>query len=177
MTFIICNKHIFIRIESDSVTSSSFARVLQTLDSRVWNEDDKVRISLSDELGPFPTLIKTLDSKPSGLVIPLSGFQGWVRPRLDCSSFCPQNPFPMFSGQHSSGAKSSPGLSLKLTEYRFPSLKSCDQSSIKTCKSATYFRHVISVPLYYSNETKKRTYIFKMSELIVDSCWRRNNWD
>ena len=92
MTFIICNKHIFRRIESDSVTSSSFARVLQTLDSRVWNEDDKVRISLSDELGPFPTLIKTLDSKPSGLVIPLSGFHGRVRPRWDCSSFCPQKP-------------------------------------------------------------------------------------
>jgi len=90
MTFIICNKHIFIWIESDSVTSSSFARVLQTLDSIVWNGNDTVRISLSGELGPFPTLIKTLDSKPSGLVIPLSGFYGRVRPR--CSSFCPRKP-------------------------------------------------------------------------------------
>ena len=155
MPFIVCNKHCFSRIESDSIPSSSFDGVPQTIKG-----DDIVRVFLSGKLGPFPTLIKTLDSEPSGLVIPLSGLYDLSLARLKYR--CLYDPGSDFFASPSYRSWE-PGSYIFRTAFSFGqiftgSFVETDRikiSVLKTYDSATYDHHMIFVPLSTLMEENK----------------------
>ena len=109
-------------------------------------EDESVHISCSrTKLGPFPTLIKTLDSEPSGLVIPLSGFHG--QPCRRKARYRPLRPGTYIFRTALFRSQFFAGSFIETDRIKITILK-------KTRNSATYFHHVISVPLYHSNDRK-----------------------